>query len=329
MAIFSIDAKRRKLKENAALELSEQEDCAMSVATHPQLPMIATGINSSLEEIQKGQNQQCRLFDAHEGNIKKVKTTCTSSNKNPEEYQKITRFSHSGKYLLTGTTDGKVSVLTVPELKVVFPPLRFQNVQDADIDITETHVAIATTKAMIILSIQDGTVVQVIDSPCLNRYTQCEYRACRYANNKLYAIVNSNGNKGAFVCVWKINQRKPYPLRKTRTCRISRKNITSFCLSDKGDLLAYASTDLAVGLVDTSTLKPVLKVNKAHGFAITSLTFDHAGKYLASAGADNCCHIMVIPDTLILGPDYSTPVFIFLDMLLFALLMHIIVQLYS
>ncbi|KAI8339357.1 WD40-repeat-containing domain protein [Chlamydoabsidia padenii] len=302
----------------------------MSVATHPQLPMIAAGINGSHEQIQKGQNQQCRLFDTHEGQIKQVKATCTSSSKNPEEYQKITRFSHSGKYLLSGTTDGKVSVLNVPDLSVVFPPLRFQHVQDADIDTTETHVAIATTKALIILSIQDSAIVQVINSPCFNRYTQCEYRACRYVNNKLYAIVNptTKSSEGAFVCVWTINKRKPYPLRKSLNRRISRKNITSFCISDKGDLLAYATTNLSVGLVDTSTLKPVLKKDKAHGFAITSLTFDHAGKYLASAGADNCCHVMVIPETLILGPDYSTPVFIFLDMILFALFVHIIVQLY-
>ncbi|SAM07106.1 hypothetical protein [Absidia glauca] len=302
IVILSIEAERKRLKETSSLELSEQEDCAMSVATHPQLPMIAAGINSSQEQIQQGQNEQCRLYDTHGGRIKQVNTTCTSSSKNPEDYQKITRFSYSGKYLLTGTTDGKVSVLNVSKLSVVFPPLRFQNVQDADIDTTETHFAIATTKALIILSVQDGTVEQVIDSPCLNRYTQCDYRACRYVNNKLYAIVNptTKGSKGAFVCVWNLNKRKPYPLRKARTCRISRKNITSFCLSDKGDLLAYASTDLSVGLVDTSTLRPVLKVNKAHGFAITSLSFDHTGKYLASAGADNCCHIMVIPKTLIL-----------------------------
>ncbi|KAI8098728.1 WD40-repeat-containing domain protein [Halteromyces radiatus] len=257
-----VDAKKRRLKETSSVELSEQEDCAMSVATHPQLPMIAAGINSSHELIEQGQNQQCRLFDTHEGTIKMIKKTCTSSSKNPEEYQKITRFSHSGKYLLTGTTDGKVSVLKVPELQVAFPPLRFQHVQDCDIDTAETHVAIATSKAMIILSIQDGTVIQVIDSPRLNRYTQCEYRACRFVNNTLYAIVNpssSKGSKGAFLCVWSIKKRKPYPLRKATTCRISRKNITTFCLSDKGDLLAYACTDLSVGLVDTSTLRVIIK----------------------------------------------------------------------
>ncbi|CAO3623654.1 unnamed protein product [Cunninghamella echinulata] len=300
----------------------------MSVATHPQLPLIAAGINSSLEQIQQGQNKQCRLFDTHDGNIKLVKSVCTSTSKDPEVYQKITRFSHTGKYLLTGTSDGKISVLTVPELKVVFPPMRFQHIQDADIDTNEKHVIITTTTTLIILNIEDGTIVQAIESPRLNRYTQCEYRACRYVNNKLYAIVNatSKSNHGGFLCVWTIKNKKSYPIKKPRTSRISRKIITTFCLSPKGDLLAFASVDYSVGIVDTSTLRPVLQVRKAHGFPITNLAFDRTGKYLASAGTDNSCRIMVIPDDLKLGYDYITPIYIFLDMLLFALLIHIIVQ---
>jgi WD40 repeat protein len=42
--------------------------------------------------------------------------------------------------------------------------------------------------------------------------------------------------------------------------------------------------------------QPLLRVDKAHGFAITSLTFSHSGKYLASAGADSSCRIMLMPD---------------------------------
>ncbi|CAO3645519.1 unnamed protein product [Cunninghamella blakesleeana] len=251
-----LEAKKRRLKETVTLELSDNEDCAMSVATHPQLPYIAVGINSSLEQIQKGDNKQCRLFDTNDGDIKLVKSICTSTSKNPEVFQKITRFSHTGKFLLTGTSDGKISVLTVPDLEVVFPPMRFQQIQDADIDTSEKYVFIATTATLIILNIKDGTIVQTIDSPKLNRYTQCEYRACRYVNNKLFAIVNASkkSNHGGFVCVWTIKDKKPFPLKKPRTSRISRKIISTFCLSAKGDLLAFASVDYSVGIVDTTTL---------------------------------------------------------------------------
>ena len=81
--------------------------------------------------------------------------------------------------MVTGFSDGKISVLRTQDWTLCFPSLRFKNVQDIDIDIGEEHVAVATSSALIILSIQDGTVVQVIDSPKLNRNTACEIRACR------------------------------------------------------------------------------------------------------------------------------------------------------
>ncbi|KAI8069478.1 quinon protein alcohol dehydrogenase-like superfamily [Gongronella butleri] len=328
MVKLIVDAKKRRLKETTAYELSPAEDCVMSVATHPQLPLVAAGINASQDLIGKGENQQCRLFDLEDGSFHPVQSTCTSTNRNPEEYQKITRFSHTGKYLLTATTDGTISVLTMPDMRVVFPPVRFQHVQDADVDPAEGHVAITTSKALIVLSIQDGAVNQVIESPHLNRNTQCEYRACRFAKDKLYAVVNptNRGASGGFVCVWPIKKKRPYPLGKARTARISRKAITTFCLSAKGDMLAYASTDLSVGIVDTATLRPVLLIKQAHGFAITSLTFDRIGKYLASAGADSCVRVAVLPDDLKLGHDYVTPLFMMLDVILFVLFIHILVQ---
>lgn len=80
---------------------------------------------------------------------------------------------------MTGFSDGRISVLKTEDWSLVFPPLRFKNVQDVDFDIKEQHVAVATSSALIILSLGDGKVVQVIDSPKLNKNTTCEIRACR------------------------------------------------------------------------------------------------------------------------------------------------------
>ncbi|KAI9476196.1 MAG: hypothetical protein EXX96DRAFT_486503 [Benjaminiella poitrasii] len=243
----------------------------MSIACHPNLPMLIAGINSSEEDIKQGNNLNCRIFDIDYGRIQFKTKFSTSTCKNPEEYQKITRFSRSGNYLVTGISDGKISVLkksaSSSSWDLCFPSLRFKNVQDIDIDSNEEHVAIAASSALIILSIQDGTIVQVIDSPKLNKHTTCEIRACRYGFNSkkrqetLYAVVNPIETRGkGFICAWNLIKKgsyasSSYPVTKVRTAGISRKSITSFTVNSTGDILAYASTDLSIGLVDAQTLK--------------------------------------------------------------------------
>ncbi|KAI8370414.1 quinon protein alcohol dehydrogenase-like superfamily [Radiomyces spectabilis] len=300
---FAVDEKNKSFKDLAQLALSDEEDCPMSIACHPELPLFAAGINGTAQDIQQGKNPNCRLFSLEHG-IEPVREISTSTQKNADEYQKVTRFSRS--YLVTGFSDGKVTVLKMPDLKLAFPPLRFNNIQDIDIDRDENYMAIATAKALIIASLEDGSIVQVIDSPKLNRNTTCEFRACRYAsqdraNEKLYAIVNPTSRGRGFVCAWRVYPHQARYLRRAKTASVSRKGITSFAVSPSGHVLAYASTDLTIGLIDAQTLRPLLRVPDAHGFAITSLNFSRSGEFLVSAGADNCCRMMVVPKNLDLG----------------------------
>ncbi|EPB92233.1 hypothetical protein HMPREF1544_00802 [Mucor circinelloides 1006PhL] len=176
---FKINQANRKLEQMDAMLLSDKEDCPMSIACHPKLPLLVAGINSSEEVIKEGHNLNCRVFGTEYGQLQLKSALSTSTCKSIDEYQRVTRFSRSGDYLVTGFSDGKISVLRTNDWTLCFPSLRFKNVQDIDIDIREQHVAVATSSALIILSIQDGTVVQVIDSPKLNKNTVCEIRACR------------------------------------------------------------------------------------------------------------------------------------------------------
>ncbi|KAI8077617.1 WD40-repeat-containing domain protein [Thamnidium elegans] len=313
--------------------LSEKEDCPISIACHPKLPLLAVGINSTAEKIEKGENMNCRIFNTDSEHLRLKYAISTSTCKVVDEYQKVTRFSQSGNYLVTAFSDGKISVLNTKDWSLAFSPVRLQNVQDADFDINEKHVAIATSGALFILAVAGGEVVQVIDNPKLNRNTFCEIRACRYGINKqgiqtLYAVVNPRTRGRGFICAWKLRSKGvQYPVTKVKTAGVSRKTITSFALDSTGDIIAYASTDLSIGLIDAQRLKPLLKLGKVNDFAITSLIFNRTGNLLASAGADHCCRVTIVPNLRKQRESIAvTTIFMFIDMLLFALLMDTIVK---
>lgn len=119
-------------------------------------------------------------------------------------------------------------------------------------------MAVATSTALIILDMADGKPVQVIDSPKLNKTTQCEIRACRFGSFRnsetLYAIVNPISRGRGFICAWKTRKGKPY-VTKSITKGISKTSITTFAISPIGNLIAYATTDLGIGLIDAQQLK--------------------------------------------------------------------------
>ncbi|KAF7728118.1 hypothetical protein EC973_006633 [Apophysomyces ossiformis] len=148
---------------------------------------------------------------------------------------RVLRYSRSGRYMVSGFTDGKVTLLNYPDLTPVFPPIRFNDIQDADFDFEEKHVAVATPKAIIILSLEDGAIEQVLNSPNLNRNTACEFRACRYwrargESQMLYAVVNPISRGRGFICMWKLRPGRQIPTRATMAASVSRKAITSFCV---------------------------------------------------------------------------------------------------
>lgn len=75
------------------------------------------------------------------------------------------------------------------------------------------------------------------------------------------------------------------------------KPVTGLDVSHDGTLVAYALSDYSLGILDATTLTPLLKILHAHSFAITDLAFNPSGTLLASAGADNTVRIVVVPQS--------------------------------
>ncbi|KAJ9094458.1 hypothetical protein QFC21_005997 [Naganishia friedmannii] len=78
---------------------------------------------------------------------------------------------------------------------------------------------------------------------------------------------------------------------------VGNKPVTALELSTDGKLLAYASSDLSIGILDARTLTPLLKILHAHSFPTTALAFNPSGTLLASSSADNTVRLIVVPES--------------------------------
>ncbi|KAG8952181.1 hypothetical protein FRC03_012227 [Tulasnella sp. 419] len=124
----------------------------------------------------------------------------------------------------------------------------------------------------------------------------------------VFGIINTTpprtASKGAarkaFVCSWEVQKNSSdapeWKLRKTRA--ISNKAVTVFDVSRNGKLLAFGSSDLSIGILDSRSLAPLLTILNAHEFPPTTLRFSPNGSKLISGSADNSIRIVEVPGTL-------------------------------
>ncbi|CAO1634631.1 unnamed protein product [Sympodiomycopsis kandeliae] len=186
-------------------------------------------------------------------------------------------------------------------------------------------------------------VWQTIQNPALGGEGGCEFRAVRFGkrnqpqqpsqsvtqkdgeqkeeekkeeeeeepknrDRNLFTVVNakasSKGSKGkrkSFLTSWKLPSTS---LILTR--QLSEKPITTCSLSTSGSLLAYGSSDLSLGIVDTQSLKLVTRILNAHDFPATKLSWNPATTFLASGSADGTLRIVAVQEKSLINPTNQT-----------------------
>ncbi|WVQ91407.1 hypothetical protein IAS59_005205 [Cryptococcus gattii] len=90
---------------------------------------------------------------------------------------------------------------------------------------------------------------------------------------------------------------------------VAGKPVTVFDVSSDGRLLSYGCSDLSIGILDSKTLAPLLKILHAHSFPPTALKFNPSASLLVSASADNTVRAIVVPANF---GGLSTPIIILL-----------------
>ncbi|GJN93754.1 hypothetical protein Rhopal_006811-T1 [Rhodotorula paludigena] len=325
LSMYTVDVKKRQLSLVEEHELSKEEDAPMTVAVHPPTKAMVAGINSSSAELEKGINENVRVFSYDDKSIKYEKRKQTISSTDPDHYQKVTAFSRaeSSPFLAVGSTNSELSLLSYPALDEVLPTLTYdgEEIYDADFNDDGDMLVGTSSNKLCVWStkVADKSAapepVQVIERPVLKKELACTFRAAKFGRHltasNLYTVVNASpagkvrkppaGSKKAFVSLW---DARAWKLLKTRT--VSQKPVTAFDVSDDGTLLAYGSSDLSVGILDAITLRPIRTVLHAHDFPVTSLKFNPSASVLISGSADNSVRVIEVPTLAQRGGNSTT-----------------------
>ncbi|GAA5959381.1 hypothetical protein JCM3765_006585 [Sporobolomyces pararoseus] len=394
LSMYKIDTQQKQLKLITEHELSKQEDAPMTIAIHRPSKTIAAGINSDLETLKTGKNENLRIFNYTQEdtsstiNFEKSKQTLVSTD--PDHYQKVTCFSRSPNpltppLLAIGSTSSQLSLLALPNLNEVLPQLNpsysspssstseggegvvaaskfYEGEEIFDVDFNDKGdmlVGTSSTKLCVWSTNPTNATakerkeekdngqeveeeeeeefepLQVIERPILKKELACTFRAAKFGRQStctnLYTVVNSSpslsgsggknkkkNNKKSFISCW---DTLSWKLTKTRT--IGNKPITSFDISEDGSLLAYGSSDLSIGILDSKTLRPVLTILKCHDFPSTSIKFNPQATLLVSGSADNSLRVIKVPPPSERGGENKmTMVWLTLLILLIAVLIQ-------
>ncbi|KAJ2001410.1 hypothetical protein GGI04_003749 [Coemansia thaxteri] len=305
LAVYSIDGAELRLNRTSEAILSSSEDAPTCLAIHPKERALVCSINASKEDIQKGGNSNCRVFELAKKSIKAgskaTKTICSTSD---FDYQKCIAIDPPGKLVAGGSTDGTLAVVQYPSLRQAFPFVEAAGeVNDVDFNSSGKWLAVATDKELKVISTKDGSLVQNIDEPHTASGQPAVFRFAKFGTssksklksgvelkNVLYTVLNTKSRKQAYIAMWDAKQ-----WTRLATRPVCQSAITTFALSPSGNLLAVATASLQIAICDAHTLKVLLRIPAAHSFAITALAFDRHDEYLISGSADETCQVIKLP----------------------------------
>ncbi|KAJ3073593.1 hypothetical protein HDU98_001188 [Podochytrium sp. JEL0797] len=316
LAMYVVNERSLTLELAAKHEFASDEDSVQSLAVHPKEKTIVAGTNMSQEQINNGNNQNCRIFTLKDDNLL-YQTAVSTVDGTKDSFQKVARFSPDGKYLLTGGTDGKLSVWSWPECNNVIPPLDMEGeISDANFDSASSKFVAVSSKKCFVVSLAKGKTVWSIDKPVVSQSSDAaEFRAARFGSGSsegyLFMAVNAKSRKQAYMCKWKTDK---WTMERSKL--VAGRPITAFTISNEGDQLAFGAADSSVNILSASGLQSLLKIPNAHNFPITSLCFSPTGFTLVSGSADGTCNVIAVPlgsGEIFLSIAYASSVVVGLD----------------
>ncbi|KAG2206872.1 hypothetical protein INT47_007629 [Mucor saturninus] len=314
LSSFKVDVRRKDLEEDATFEFEKGEDAPMCLDVHPRQDYVVTSVNSTVEDMMARKNTNCRHFKIAHDKFELEKALSTLQSEKEEDYQKVVRFSEDGSLVATGNTDGYVNVFRYPEFEAICEPIQVSTddeVLDVDINLEKEKLTCVLRDGLRLINLRGknvGQIVQTISATTVVKNEKTQFRAFRYGRGYTkdfgFAVVNGITKPGAFIVKY-----DAYSFDQVKMSKVSSKPITAFTIGQDGAVLAFASADLSITLLDAQTLKVLTKVKDAHTFSITSIAISPDRRLLASASADTTCRIVSLPlqfnNALSINPLYT------------------------
>ncbi|KAJ3214199.1 hypothetical protein HK099_006990, partial [Clydaea vesicula] len=292
--ICCLEFKDDTLKLTSTFQWSNEEDSCTSLAINPVDKVLVAGINSSDESIEKGNNLNCRFYRiennannelVHEKSIKTV--DCLTG----EHYQKVCVFSPNGKFIATGTTDGKLMIFKWPTLDEFLPNLFLKHdIYDCSFNDDSSLLLACTNKKCFTINLLTGKEEWSIE-PFQLKEPPCDFRASKFGskstNDTIFIISNLKNRKKSFILKYKlVKTENGQNAQLVKKQSISNNPVINFTISKDGLKLAGATQDLSILVMDHN-LNVLSKLTGTHGLAITGLSFDLSGHHLLSVSADS------------------------------------------
>ncbi|KAG2043015.1 WD40-repeat-containing domain protein [Suillus americanus] len=153
LRLFNV-SQDRQLEMLCEHELEKGEDAPMSIAAHPESRSFVCGINSSKECLEKGENENCRVFSISESGNALIKgvTRGTLPSGALEDYQRVTVISPDGK-LLAVAGERDLSLLAFPSLSPVAQSVQVPKGEIYDVTFSSTHLVLATSLNLLVYAL--------------------------------------------------------------------------------------------------------------------------------------------------------------------------------